>query len=415
LQITELAPNLKMPPGYWDFGNERELKWHRIHAYPAKFPAFITGKAVEHARSKGVEVNKVADIFCGCGTTAFEARRLNLDFWGCDVNPVATLIASVKGETYQSARLERYFSEIEAEFTNSGKTAAIEFENKRIQYWFSESQSNELSAIKQSVETLLNGKYRDFFLCAFSNILKPASRWLTKSIKPQIDPTKKPQKPWHLFEQQVNLMLTALNEIKVPSRKSEIDIQTTNFFEADLKQGSVDLIVTSPPYVTSYEYADLHQLSTLWLGFADDYRDLRKGTVGSLYKDFDFNADVKTLCSLGSKMVFRLYNIDKRKAAATARYFKDLEATVHRCKSVLRKGGMLFFVIGDTEYKDVRVENSKLLAACLKASGFTEISCTKRKISRKILTPYRDAKGCFSTKSTDRKVYAEEFVISAIK
>lgn len=30
-----------------------------------------------------------------------------------------------------------------------------------------------------------------------------------------------------------------------------------------VKEGSVSLIVTSPPYVTSYEYADLHQLTAL--------------------------------------------------------------------------------------------------------------------------------------------------------
>lgn len=415
MSTTNPVSKIESVPGYWDFGYERELKWHRIHAYPAKFPAFITGKAVEFARSKGVKVEKIADIFCGCGTTAFEARRLNLNFWGCDVNPVATLIASVKGESFQRSRLERYFSDIKEMFVSSARTKATEYENERIQYWFSETQSNDLSAIKDAIGKLPEGKYRNFYLCAFSNILKPASRWLTKSIKPQVDPNKNPQKPWLLFENQFRVMLSALEEIESTSSDSEITIQTTSFFEVDIEPGDIDLIVTSPPYVTSYEYADLHQLSTLWLGFVEDYRDLREGTVGSLYKDFDFNSDVKTLNSLGSKVVFLLYNVDKRKAAATARYFKDLEITVERCRSALRKGGILFFVIGDTEYKEVRIENSRFLATCLEEAGFSEILITKRKISRKILTPYRDERGCFSTKSTDRKVYAEEFVISAIK
>ena len=30
---------------FWNYG-ERELAMHKIHAYPAKFPAFITTKAV---------------------------------------------------------------------------------------------------------------------------------------------------------------------------------------------------------------------------------------------------------------------------------------------------------------------------------------------------------------------------------
>ena len=172
--------NQQRESGYWDFSDERELKWHRIHAYPAKFPAFITGKAVEFARENGVEVNRVADIFCGCGTTAFEARRMDISFWGCDVNPVATLIANVKGETYQKARLKRYLTEIETNFSRLAISESSEFGNERVKYWFSESQANDLSRLKQSIRKLPSGKYRDFFLCAFSNILKPASRWVDK-------------------------------------------------------------------------------------------------------------------------------------------------------------------------------------------------------------------------------------------
>ncbi|NQU40486.1 MAG: hypothetical protein HQ523_11080 [Lentisphaerae bacterium] len=78
---------------------------HRIHAYPAKFPSFITPKAVRYAQAQGVTVNRIADVFCGCGTTALEARRLGTDFWGCDINPVATLITRVKRSSFQVARL----------------------------------------------------------------------------------------------------------------------------------------------------------------------------------------------------------------------------------------------------------------------------------------------------------------------
>ena len=41
--------------------------------------------------------------------------------------------------------------------------------------------------------------------------------------------------------------------------------------------------MTSPPYVTSYDYADIHQLSALWLGYASDYRTLRKEHAGNQY------------------------------------------------------------------------------------------------------------------------------------
>ena len=97
---------------FWNSSTEKELKIHRIHAYPAKFPAFITTKALEYANNQSHRVELIADIFCGCGTTAFEAKRNNIDFWGCDINPVATMIAKTKSLKYQDWRLKNYLSTI---------------------------------------------------------------------------------------------------------------------------------------------------------------------------------------------------------------------------------------------------------------------------------------------------------------
>ena len=80
----------------WNFADSKEMLMHTIHAYPAKFPAFIASKAFEYAKDEKVSVNTVADIFCGCGTVALESKMHNKEFWGCDINPVATLIAQVK-------------------------------------------------------------------------------------------------------------------------------------------------------------------------------------------------------------------------------------------------------------------------------------------------------------------------------
>ncbi|MBN2162437.1 MAG: class I SAM-dependent methyltransferase [Pontiellaceae bacterium] len=410
--------NISSNSTYWDLGGEKEPLMHRIHAYPAKFPAFITQKAVAHARGMGVDVKRIADVFCGCGTTALEAKRLNTDFWGCDINPVATLIARVKRNDYQKKRLEHYLSDILRSYARRHRLRHSHYlKDDRLNYWFNEDTILELSRVKAAIDTVPEGKYRDFFLCAFSNILKPTSRWLTKSIKPQVDPEKKPVDVMPTFKGQVALMIKALNEIsEQPEKKARKEagsiIVTGNILEMDFVEPMVDLIVTSPPYVTSYEYADLHQLSSLWLGYTDDYRKLRTGTMGSLYHDSDFTRDIKKLNSTGYGIVFQLYDVDRRKARASAKYFVDLHQTVRQCVKLLNPGGMLLFVIGNTEYKGVKIDNAGYLLSCLVEEGFCEIESTKRAISSKILTPYRDARGKFTTDTTSRKVYAEEFVVT---
>ena len=412
-QPIPVAHRVGRPPaGHWDFGGEREPLMHRIHAYPAKFPAFITQKAVAYAKERGVTVNRIADVFCGCGTTALEAKRLNTDFWGCDINPVATLITRVKREDYQPHWLKTHATRILHSFDRRRLPRhPSQQDDERLRYWYDFDRIRSLARLKAAIESLPEGKYRDFFLCAFSNILKPTSRWLTKSIKPQVDPDKDAADVRAAFDAQVSFMIKAATQSR-HATASKSEIQTGNFLEMDIPKPFADLVITSPPYVTSYEYADLHQLSTLWLGYTDDYRKLRYGTIGSLYHDTDFLQDVKKINQTGNDLVFRLYDVEHRKARATARYFVDMHRTVKQCRKILRPGGMVLFVIGNTEYKGVKVDNAAYLRSCLVQEGFSEVETAQRKVSSKTLTPYRDTLGRFSTDATSRKVYAEEFILT---
>lgn len=402
---------------FWSTGREPELKLHRIHAYPAKFPAFIPTKAMQFAQREGRQVRRIADIFCGCGTVAFEARRSDIDFWGCDINPVATLIARTKSGTFDSQRLASYYNLINASVRCASSRLEIAKEaRERLNYWYSPEQFGKLArllnAINGSVPT--RSPYRTFFYCAFSNILKGTSRWLTKSIKPQIDPKKEPADPREAFARQFEMMKSACEQWESrPTRKAEI--LTANFLKLDTSPRDIDLLITSPPYVTSYEYADLHQLSSLWLGYASDYRDLRNGSIGSTQHDLDFNREIKRLNTVATRVVFGLFDRDRAIARSTANYFLDMQAVSQRCYRLLRRDGLAVFVIGNTEYMGVRIDNAAHLAESLLRGGFSSVRVAKRKMSGKILTPYRDSFGQFSTSSEGRHVYGEEFILIASK
>jgi DNA modification methylase len=402
---------------YWSTSREGELKLHRIHAYPAKFPAFIPTKALQFAQVDGVTVRRVADIFCGCGTVAFEARRENIDFWGCDINPVATLIARTKSGSFDEVRLDHYFVGIQAKVKRaSSKVDLPASAVERLNYWYSDDQFRSLAKLLNAINYAVpaGSRYRAFFYCAFSNILKATSRWLTKSIKPQIDPSKKPVDPWATFAMQFEMMKSAFRQSSATG-SSEVRILNENFLKLDNAPGNIDMLITSPPYVTSYEYADLHQLSSLWLGYAADYRDLRNGSIGSAQHDLDFNREIKRLNTVGSQIVFGLFDQDRAIARAAANYFLDMQAVSARCYNLLRYKGLALFVIGNTEYKGVRIDNAAHLAESLLRGGFSRVRAAKRKMSGKILTPYRSATGKFSSCGDGRHVYGEEFVLIATK
>ena len=402
---------------FWSTGGDGELKLHRIHAYPAKFPAFIPTKALQFAQGEGLKVRRVADIFCGCGTVAFEARRCNIDFWGCDINPVATLIARTKSGSFDTSRLAQYYKAIAATVKRaSAKTDLTETATERLDYWYSADQFQSLARLLNAINMIVppRSRYRTFFHCAFSNILKATSRWLTKSIKPQVDPHKKPVTAWDAFAKQFEMMKGAFEQ-SGSEQSSIAQILTANFLKLESAPHDIDMLITSPPYVTSYEYADLHQLSSLWLGYASDYRDLRNGSIGSTQHELDFNREIKRLNTVGARVVFGLFDRDRSIARSTAKYFLDMQAVSRCCYGLLRRNGLALFVIGNTEYKGVRIDNAEHLAESLLRGGFSSVRVAKRKMSGKILTPYRDPIGQFSHSSDGRHVYCEEFILIAAK
>lgn len=396
---------------YWNFGDTPELKIHGIHAYPAKFPAFIASKAIQLAYKSGIEVNTVSDIFCGCGTVAIEAKLNGVNFWGCDINPVATLITKAKTGNYSISKLEELYNLIQDSYSNNRNVYNYEETNERIRYWFKQEQFYDLSKLKEAIMSIPKGKYRTCFECLFSSILKPTSKWLTKSIKPQIDPNKNIADVWRTFERQFRKFTKCVSDM--PQTQSKIEIVTCSIL-TKRSLPKVDLIITSPPYVTSYEYADLHQLSSLWLDFADDYTLLRKGTMGSAYNSETFNYDILELNETAREIILELKSnkkISKAKIKSIARYYIDMQKATEQCYKMLNPHGMALFVIGDTEYKGTQIHNSRQLVESLIKSGFREVTVSKRKIRNKILTPYRDENGKFTSNKDDREIYHEEFVI----
>lgn len=404
---------------FWNFGDEKEDSIHRIHSYPAKFPAFITTKALQYADEKGVEVGTIADVFCGCGTTAVEAKKNGKHFWGCDINPVATLIARAKTGTYSDSTLMRYFSVVRDRAV-SVKITEEDYEevNDRIRYWFEEKNTEDLLRLKKAIRMEIPDRslYRKFFLCAFSNILKQTSKWLAKSIKSQRDPHKPRRDVIEAFENQFEMMRKANEESGLSANNKNVCIVKRNFLSIRPKKTLADLIITSPPYVTSYDYAEIHQLSALWLGFVSDYRDLRKNMIGNQYGIKSLSKfDIEKLQGTGRTTYYNLVQVDKRKAVSVARYFLDMKKTATKCRNILNSNGMVVFIIGNTQYKGTKIDNAKYLTECMERSGFQDIEINKRKISSKTMTPYRDSIGRFTKDATKRKVYSEEFVVTGRK
>jgi methylase of polypeptide subunit release factors len=404
-QSIEVAP-------FWNEEREKEIKMHRIHIYPAKFPSLIAQRSFEYAKHR-CRLENVADIFCGCGTVAVEAKRKGLNFWGCDLNPVATLITEVKTTQYDQEQVRRFADRIRENYVNYEYEADYNVANSRLQYWFSELQYCDLYNLKTVIiaETP-DGIYRKLFLCIFSSLLKMASKWLAKSVKPQIDPDKTPKAVLDLYDERVKYVLRAIAEVKF-NADAAVDIDLMNVLDVD-RNGTADMIVTSPPYVTSYEYADLHQLSSLWLDYTEDYTTLRHDSIGSNYGITAEQQD-EQLTPAAQRIVAQ-FNPTLVQTRAIGKYYSDMQKFVRKSADILRRKGLVVYVIGDTEYRGlndnrVRVENARCICECMLQQGFKIIDISKRAVQNKLLPSHRDGNGKFSSSKDDRAIYSQEYII----
>lgn len=135
--------------------------------------------------------------------------------------------------------------------------------------------------ILRCINSIKNQDIKNFFLLAFAQILKTSSIWLQKSIKPTRDYNKKEADVKKIFLRQSRKMidrhreyLSLLSQDIIENIDSYATIQCGDCRHLMLDDNSVSLVVTSPPYVTSYEYADLHQLHTIWFGYLEIERSL---------------------------------------------------------------------------------------------------------------------------------------------
>jgi DNA modification methylase len=410
----------------WSFeeASRKETSYasHGYHGYPAKFIPQLVRRCILEYSNEG---DLVIDPFCGSGTTIVESLIYGRKSVGTDINPVAILISKAKTTPINPEILNREKEKLFASITNNqdqkqNKLVGIKRQkqeefNERIIYWFPKAEVREtLSLILHEINSVEDEDLRTFFLCGFSQILKTCSIWLQKSNKPTRDFNKKQQDPIRIFRNQINSMTRGNSELyKLTLNKSikENKVVLSDARKIPAKSNSAKMIVTSPPYVTSYEYADLHQLTALWLGYTNSLTEFREGFIGSTHKkEIDHNG-IKS--KLAKRTIEELALKSKKEALGVKNYFFEMQGSFEEMYRVLEPKGKACIVIGDTKLKGIDILNAEIFAEIMNNIGFKTYNIIKRAVPSKILPETRDSKtGRFAKeKDADRLAYNYEFIL----
>ena len=402
----------------WAFENVRSTEqWtHGYHRYPAKFLPDVVRKIIEEY-AKGS--NLIADLFAGCGTTLVEAKVHGISSVGVDINPVAQLITKVKTTPLAPDDLQQAYTALVNLFDKYNESDYEDIKkHERIDYWFTPSQKAKIAFLYDKVFHLeVDDDTKDFFYVCISHILKNCSWWLQSGTKPQRDMEKEPEDPFNEFKRHCNKMIgwneKFYNEL---SKKGYLgipcEIHLGDARHTSITSESIDAIITSPPYVTSYEYADIHQLTAYWMEYISDIHEFRKKFIGSSYSGND--SLIVPNSKQAQKIVNDLSENSKHIARDVAQYFNDMQEVAKEMARVLAPNGHACIVIGNTKIKEVQIKSAEVFYGFLRNAGLRKVTVIKRSIPHKLMPTLRDKNTGRFTKLDNpncKKVYPNEYVI----
>ena len=236
---------------------------HGFHTYPAGLHADAAAILV-----RSFSAHSLLDPFVGGGTTLVEGRLAGLRTWGRDVSPVALLVANMRTSHADEALLTRVRST--ARKATERARSAQDWPDDRllgaVREWYAPHALVELESIRQSILEA-DEELQPLLWGCFSSILIKVSWRRSDTSGQRVKHNRPPGTTAVLFHKKVRELgrrIAALRE-DVPPDTPDTDLQRQDARELSVPE-PVDLVVTSPPYPSTYDYLALQHLRRLWLG-----------------------------------------------------------------------------------------------------------------------------------------------------
>lgn len=293
---------------------------HWIYPYKGKYHPQMIRALLNVIGAKPGDV--VLDPFLGSGTTALECQLLGIDSIGTDVSHVCSLISKVKCES----------REVLDDIEDVKEEVYLGFQDKTI-FDFDGSRERARNNTVSILGELTNEKVKNFYkvaeLIAHSDRSRRRKKDFFQSFRKNVEKMIASTRDFKEIVEELNLPL------------GSVEIGLGDARDLELKDGSVDGIITSPPYSIALDYVknDAHSLSAL--GY--DLDKVKEDFIG--------------VRGTGRTKV-ELYN-------------NDMEKAYSEMNRVLKDGKKCVIVIGNATIQGEEITTVDMTIDCFEKMGFT--------------------------------------------
>ncbi|MCY4489856.1 MAG: DNA methyltransferase [Thaumarchaeota archaeon] len=378
---------------YGSFKDSRKSPIHRWFMYPAGYSHKLVEAMI---RRYNMDKNSLlVDPFLGSGTTTLAASHIGIKSIGVEAHPFVAWVAKTKCAKWNVSRLESEYEKLTSEirYDVGNFTSTVKYPDL-IYKCFSKKTLSTLEKIHNAVKVVNFGK--DFFKLALVATLRNVSTAGTGW--PYIAPSEHAKKTPKVdavtaFDNQCRLMLNYVSQYDQKA-DARVVLGDSRNISSYMNGQEADLIITSPPYLNNYDYADRTRFETYFLGMYENWGEITKHvrdklitaatTQVSVSKDMEkakmptvkdlsttIHSDISRLISHMSDM----RNIKpgkKRYDIMTGGYFEDLSKVMIEMYEIMPKNGHAIMVLGDSAPYGVHVPTDVLIGRIGKAIGFKQ-------------------------------------------
>jgi len=340
----------------------------------------------------------------GSGTTLVAARLRGHEAIGFDKDPLAVLIAGVWVGNLDEDAVKRKANEVlkrassltkDLSADTSYPTKANKETRTFLDFWFDPSSKIQLTALASIISGIRDPAIRNVLWCAFSRLIitKTSGASLAMDIshsRPHRKYLIAPKMPFDNFITSIERITKSSPFIQNSTNLPTASVKNADARNMPLPDGSIDFIITSPPYLNAIDYLRGHKLSLVWMGYnISEIRGLRASNVGTevsgSFSEGDLNTEniIQKICS-GSPL-------GSRHTGMLRQYLRDLRQILQESHRVLKAKEKAVFVIGDCNIKSTFISNSLAIQTLAEEVGFKMYDIKKRPLpeNRRYLPPPR--------------------------
>ena len=336
---------------------------HGFHTYPGRMHPQIARALLE---SETLEDAFVLDPFCGSGTTLVEAMLAGAKGLGNDIHPLAVRIARIKTSLWPEDGLvdlvaaARTIGEVAHERARSkAKTSNDRKAHPDEAKWFQPHIRYELSNLLEGIGQVEYSRIQDALQIVLSSLLIKVSNRRSDSNEREVKPNLSRGFTSNFFLKRGEELTQFLREFReaVPEETGSPRIRVGDARDLHwVNDQSVGLVITSPPYLGTYDYFSHQAIRTQILGIED--RGPRIKEIGS--RERGGRAGVEF---------------------ALRGWEDDLRDVLNELARVCKPGANAYFVIGTSRIGGERIENDKLLTRWAKDHGFRCMGIASQSVS----------------------------------